>query len=134
GKLLWQHPRSKAMTWSTPIVVRVGDHDELVFAGGGTVKGYDPATGKELWSLAGPTIEVVPTIVVGCDVIYTASGRNGPTLARRPQAGRAGRGGEPTHLRGAGGIDLHRRDENLGGDERALRPVFRRRGRALGRP
>ena len=84
GKLLWKQPRAKAMTWSTPVIVRVGDHDEIVFAGGATVKGYDPATGKELWSLAGPTVEVVPTIVIGPDMLYSVSGRNGPTLALRP--------------------------------------------------
>jgi outer membrane protein assembly factor BamB len=84
GKKLWQHPRKKSMGWSTPVVVRVGDHDEVVFAGGETVKGYDPETGMELWSLAGPTYEVVPTIVVGKDLLYSASGRNGPTLGLRP--------------------------------------------------
>jgi hypothetical protein len=72
------------MSWCTPVVVHVGDHDELVFAGGETVKGYDPNTGKELWSLAGPTAEVVPTVVVGKDFLYSASGRNGPTLGFRP--------------------------------------------------
>jgi outer membrane protein assembly factor BamB len=84
GKLVWQVPRRKAMTWSTPVVVCVGDHDELIFAGGETVKGYDLATGKERWSLTGPTHEVIPTIVVGKGVVYSASGRNGPTLALRP--------------------------------------------------
>lgn len=84
GKLLWSHPRPRAMTWSTPIVVRVGDHDELIFSGGETVKGYDPDTGKELWTLAGPTQEVVPTIVVGKTMLYGASGRNGPIIAFRP--------------------------------------------------
>ena len=43
------------MTWCTPLVVRAGDRDELVFAGGGTVKGYDPVSGKELWSASGAT-------------------------------------------------------------------------------
>jgi outer membrane protein assembly factor BamB len=84
GKPVWHTPRKKAMTWSTPAVVRVGDHDELIFAGGETVKGYDPATGKELWSLTGPTYEVIPAIVVGDGLIYSASGRNGPTIALRP--------------------------------------------------
>src|SRR5205823_2802401 len=62
--------------------------DELVLAGSETVRGYDPASGKELWSLHGPTQEVVPAIVVGKELIYSASGRNGPTLALR--AGGAG--------------------------------------------
>ena len=84
GEVRWKAERKKAMTWSSPIVVRVGDHDELVFAGGETVKGYDPTTGKELWSLAGPTYEVIPTIIVGESLIYCASGRNGPTIGLRP--------------------------------------------------
>jgi outer membrane protein assembly factor BamB len=84
GKKVWQHPRPKAMTWTTPVVVRVGDRDEMVIAGAETVKGYDPATGKELWSLAGATHEVIPAVVVGKGLIYSASGRNGPVLALRP--------------------------------------------------
>jgi outer membrane protein assembly factor BamB len=84
GKVFWQQQRAKAMGWATPVVVRVGDHDELILAGGEKVKGYDPATGKERWSLRGPTREVVPAIVVGKDLIYSASGRNGPTVALRP--------------------------------------------------
>lgn len=84
GKKVWETKRAKAMTWNTPVVVRVGDHDELILAGGETVRGYDPASGKELWSLRGPTQEVIPAIVVGKDLLYSASGRNGPTLGLRP--------------------------------------------------
>ena len=84
GKKAWQAKRPRAMTWTTPTVVRVGDHDELVVAGGETVRGYDPLTGQELWMLNGPTREVVPVVVVGKDLIYSASGRNGPTLGLRP--------------------------------------------------
>lgn len=84
GKKIWEGKRARGMTWTTPIVVRVGDHDELILAGAETVRGYDPMTGKELWSLKGPTQEVIPHIVVGKDLIYSASGRNGPTLALRP--------------------------------------------------
>src|SRR5207247_11218905 len=84
GKRVWQGKRGPAMTWSTPVVVRVGDRDELLFAGAETVKGYDPASGKELWSLRGPTTEVIPALVVGKDMIYSASGRNGPIVAFRP--------------------------------------------------
>jgi outer membrane protein assembly factor BamB len=84
GKVVWQSERGRAMTWSTPIVVRVNGRDELVMAGNRTVKGYDPRTGRELWSLDGPTEEVIPNIVVGPTLLYSASGRNGPTLALRP--------------------------------------------------
>jgi outer membrane protein assembly factor BamB len=84
GKKAWEGKRPRAMTWTTPVVVRVGDHDELVLAGAETVRGYDPASGKELWSLRGPTQEVIPALVVGNDLLYSASGRNGPTLGLRP--------------------------------------------------
>jgi outer membrane protein assembly factor BamB len=84
GKKVWESKRSRSMTWTTPVVVRVGDHDELVLAGAETVRGYDPASGTELWSLRGPTQEVIPAIVIGKDLLYSASGRNGPTLGLRP--------------------------------------------------
>src|SRR5262249_59056709 len=30
GKLLWKQSRDRAMTWSTPVVLRVGTRDELI--------------------------------------------------------------------------------------------------------
>jgi outer membrane protein assembly factor BamB len=84
GDVVWQRERAKAMGWATPVVVRVKDHDELLFAGGRTFKAYDPATGEELWTLDGPTEEVVPAAVIGPNLVYSASGRQGPTLGVRP--------------------------------------------------
>jgi outer membrane protein assembly factor BamB len=84
GEKVWQGKRGKGTTWSTPVLVRVGDHDELLIAGAKAVKGYDPNTGKELWTMSGPTHEVIPMIVVGKEMVYSCSGRNGPTLALRP--------------------------------------------------
>ncbi|HEX3870436.1 MAG TPA: PQQ-binding-like beta-propeller repeat protein [Pirellulales bacterium] len=84
GEVKWEHPRERAMGWSTPLVVRVGDHDEMLYAGGETVRGYDPTTGKELWSLKGPTHEVIPTLLADRHVVYSASGRQGPTIALQP--------------------------------------------------
>lgn len=84
GKKVWEGNRARGTTWTTPTIVRVGDHDELIVAGNETVRGYEPASGKELWSLKGPTQEVVPAVVVGKELVYSASGRNGPTLALRP--------------------------------------------------
>ncbi len=84
GELLWQRPRPRAMCWSTPVVLRVGDHDELVYNGSYHVIGYDPDTGEEIWRAEGTTREAIPTIVVGGGLIYSASGRNGPTMAIRP--------------------------------------------------
>ena len=45
---------------------------------------FDPQTGLELWRCSGPTIEVIPTVVCGHGLVYSSSGRNGPTVAIHP--------------------------------------------------
>ncbi len=41
-------------SWSTPLIARIGDQDQLLFAVPNKLKGYDPQTGRELWSSTGP--------------------------------------------------------------------------------
>jgi hypothetical protein len=84
GEIVWRQQRPRSVCWSTPVVVRVDDHDELLYNGSSTVIGYDPATGDEIWRVNGSSIEAVPTIVVGHGLIFSASGRVGPLLAIRP--------------------------------------------------
>jgi outer membrane protein assembly factor BamB len=84
GDVIWKQPRDNATCWSTPVVARVGEHDELIYNGSHRVVGYDPHTGREIWHLDGPSREAIPTPVIGEGLIFSASGRNGPTLAIRP--------------------------------------------------
>jgi outer membrane protein assembly factor BamB len=84
GKTLWRTPRSETVGWGTPVVVRAGNRDELIVSSERRVYAYDPATGKQLWTVAGLTREVIPTPVVGHDLVFCSSGRAGPTLAIRP--------------------------------------------------
>ncbi len=84
GEERWRFERDKALGWCTPIAVRFGGEEQLLWAAKLTVLGIDPATGEELWHCPGPTREVVPTLVYGHGMVYTTSGRSGPTLAIRP--------------------------------------------------
>jgi outer membrane protein assembly factor BamB len=84
GKTLWQTPRTETVGWGTPVVINTGQRDELVVSSQRRVAAYDPATGRELWTVRGMTFEVIPTPVVGHDLVFTSSGRAGPTLAIRP--------------------------------------------------
>jgi outer membrane protein assembly factor BamB len=84
GRQLWRTARNADVGWGTPAAVRVGDHDEIVVNGQGRVQAYDPATGREIWSCSGTTYEVIPTPVVGHGLIFSTSGRAGPTLAIKP--------------------------------------------------
>jgi outer membrane protein assembly factor BamB len=74
GKPAWRTERSEEIpTWGTPTVVSGQRGDELV-TNGTKIRGYDPRTGKLLWTL-GPNSEVtVGTPVAGKDVIYVTGG------------------------------------------------------------
>lgn len=60
GKKVWEHrePSSKSGnflqgTWATPLIVRVGEQDQLVQPFPYVMKGFDPKTGRELWKSTG---------------------------------------------------------------------------------
>ena len=84
GKTLWETPRTETVGWGTPIVLTTGTRDEVVINSQRRVAAYDPMTGKELWTVRGMTFEVIPTPVVGEDLVFASSGRAGPTFAIRP--------------------------------------------------
>ena len=84
GKTVWRTDRTATTGWGTPVVIRTGERDELIVSSQKRVSAYDPGTGKELWSAAGNLFEVIPTPVVGHDLVFCSSGRAGPTLAIRP--------------------------------------------------
>jgi len=83
GNMIWRAERDTRTGWGTPVVIRAGRRDELIVSSQHKVTAYDPATGTELWSVTGNKFEVIPTPVVGHDLVFTSSGRAGPTLAIR---------------------------------------------------
>jgi outer membrane protein assembly factor BamB len=84
GKTIWWNERSETVGWGTPVAIRAGGRDEIIVHGQYKVYSYDPASGKTLWTCDGPTMEVIPTPVVGHGLVFCTSGRAGPTLAIRP--------------------------------------------------
>jgi outer membrane protein assembly factor BamB len=84
GNTIWETPRAETVGWGTPVVITTGTRDELVVNSQRRVAAYDPMTGKELWTVRGMTFEVIPTPVVGEDLVFASSGRAGPTFAIRP--------------------------------------------------
>ncbi len=97
GKTVWEHQepggkkdssRPYVGSWSTPLIVTVGDHDELVLGVSEKLKAFDPKTGTELWSCAGLLTsnkdELVYTSAVYADGIVVAMGGfGGAALAVR---------------------------------------------------
>jgi outer membrane protein assembly factor BamB len=84
GKTKWRESREAKTGWGTPIVIRAGERDELIVSSQHQVDAYDPESGKLLWTVRGNKFEVIPTPVVGHDLVFASSGRAGPTLAIRP--------------------------------------------------
>ncbi|HLW64511.1 MAG TPA: PQQ-binding-like beta-propeller repeat protein [Gemmataceae bacterium] len=71
-------------SWSTPIIVKIGDHEELILTVPKKVRAFDPKTGKELWWCDGLTNLVYTSPVISKDgIVVAASGYHGSALAVR---------------------------------------------------
>jgi outer membrane protein assembly factor BamB len=86
GSKVWERERPNSMGWSNPVVLKIGDRDQLIFNGSNDVVAYDPLTGDELWKQAGTSIESIPMIAAGEGLLFSSSGRNGPIFALRPRS------------------------------------------------
>ena len=88
GKVRWKtnrrFPHDQAYT--TPLVIRVGDRDQLISIGAFRVGSYDPLTGKEIWRANyADGFSNVPRPVFGHGLVYVATGFQQPSLiAVRP--------------------------------------------------
>jgi outer membrane protein assembly factor BamB len=88
GSRAWSTPRDEIPSWSSPVVWRNGLRAELVTNASQYARGYDPATGKELWRLAKKSEATIPMPVVGRGLVYITSGNRPiqPIFAVRPGA------------------------------------------------
>jgi outer membrane protein assembly factor BamB len=88
GKVRWKTPRRKPTTqaYSTPLLIRVNDVDQLVSVGAYRTTAYDPLTGQEIWRVGYPDgFSNVPRPVFGRGLVYIATGFQTPSLiAVRP--------------------------------------------------
>jgi outer membrane protein assembly factor BamB len=66
------------------VPVTGSDRQEFVVSGSQKIEGYDPATGKKLWTVDGMRRECIPTPLFANGLIYAASGPKGPSMAIRP--------------------------------------------------
>ena len=75
GGTVWKAERDELPSWGTPAIYPGKARAELITNGANFVRGYDPATGKELWRLGGSSKITAPTPVFSGDLIVVASGR-----------------------------------------------------------
>jgi outer membrane protein assembly factor BamB len=83
GKVRWKTPRRQPwdQAYSTPLMVRVGDRDEVVSVGAFRAVAYDPQSGNEIWRVRyGDGFSNVPRPVYGNGLVYIATGFQQPSL------------------------------------------------------
>jgi outer membrane protein assembly factor BamB len=83
GKTRWRTNRRTPydQAYTTPLVIRVGDRDQLVSIGAFRAAAYDPATGKEIWRVSyGDGFSNVPRPVFGLGLVFIATGFQQPSL------------------------------------------------------
>jgi outer membrane protein assembly factor BamB len=88
GARLWTTPRDEIPSWSSPVVWRTAKRVEIVTNASQFARGYDPATGKELWRLDKKSEATVPTPVLTPELAFVVSGNRPiqPLFAIRPGA------------------------------------------------
>jgi len=79
GKDVWKTPRAAPEKggWTTPVLVKVGSKQELVVNGEKAVTGYDPQTGKPLWTCKSFAGRGDPTVLPGDGVVHVINGQPG---------------------------------------------------------
>ena len=83
GEEVWRVTDPKfTFTWSTPIIAKVDDHDEMILNMPGKILAYNPNTGEELWSAKSPIEKTICGSCVYDDgVVYAMGGREGRAVA-----------------------------------------------------
>lgn len=88
GSQLWTTPRDEIPSWSSPVVWRNAKRTEIVTNASQFARGYDPATGKELWRLEKKSEATIPAPVLTPDLAFVVSGNRPiqPLFAIKPGA------------------------------------------------
>ncbi|MFO0964319.1 MAG: PQQ-binding-like beta-propeller repeat protein [Gemmataceae bacterium] len=74
GKNRWKTDRDTAVNWTSPLPIKGKGATQLVAFGTYKARGYDAATGKELWSVDGLHQQCIPSPVPAGDLVIATSG------------------------------------------------------------
>jgi len=84
GKVVWQTDRrskaTKKFSFSTPLLITVGDQKQIISPASDMVCAYEPKEGKELWRVRYDGYSVIPRPVFGHGLLFVCSGYNRPSL------------------------------------------------------
>jgi len=73
GQQRWKVARDEKTSWSTPLMIEHEGRPQIVVSATKRVRGYDPATGAQLWECAGLTDNVVSSPVFRHGMIFAGN-------------------------------------------------------------
>ena len=99
GETVWETPRDEPTCWATPLIVTdAGGTTQVVMNGETAARGYELATGRELWRCGGQTLRPCASAVAADGKAFIASGFRGAFLGAFDLAGRGDLAGGPHAL------------------------------------
>ena len=91
GNVVWKAGRGLSrVSHMTPLIVPVDSQPQLISPAGDRVQGFDPATGKLVWSVYSQGEGVTPSPVTDGNLLFTSSGFEALTLRTLQLAGAQG--------------------------------------------
>ncbi len=80
GEVRWRTPRDEMLAgYSVPVICKANGREDIVVAGSGKLKGYDPTTGEELWTCNTLLRTIMTSPAVVDDLIYVSVQSYGDT-------------------------------------------------------
>lgn len=73
GKAVWDTPRPVPASWTSPVVARLADREQLITCADPWVIAYNPDDGKELWRAKCLKQDVGPSPVCAHGMVYAAN-------------------------------------------------------------
>ena len=87
GNIVWRISRAVQNSWSTPILIRAGEQEQLITTADPWVIAYDPRTGRELWRADCLGGEVAPSPTFGGGYVLACSQGYGLSAIRPNSVG-----------------------------------------------
>ena len=70
GKNIWKVDRKEVTSWSTPIIVKSGEKNQVIVSSTQRIRGYDMNNGKVIWECSGMSNNVVASPVSENEKVY----------------------------------------------------------------
>jgi outer membrane protein assembly factor BamB len=84
GATRWKKDRDDPTSWNTPVVVDYQGRSQVVVNATKRARGYDLATGEDLWQCGGQTVNAIPSPVVCNNLAICMSGYGGSACRAIP--------------------------------------------------